>query len=362
MTSLSNSSCLSESSAGLHLIAGPGACRSIAGSIGLLLALDWFGYRNFSTVGGISGGSIPLCLFAEGLSIEEIVEMAMNLDFQSLLDQDGKLTSVMLEHCWQSRYKGELPARGKFHMRRFASWLDDKFQRRWPVAFPYWTMATDASGAQILFTIDGVFRREKGEEFVRLSRMTPDLGAAICASCTIPGFFAPCKVELETGEVLTLYDGALSWESMRPVSLVQDFYSAKPADVILFDVGPEINRCDRMFNAAWGLLCGGRCVPPRGFDSSRHSGVVMVLPVVTRLRSFDFAAHSDKKWTAVMECFAATVFALNNAYRLTEQQFAEAKDLLAAYNGFSSVFQRLDVGELSVRTRNLLIERGVLGA
>jgi hypothetical protein len=246
-------------------------------------------------------------------------------------------------------------------MRRFADWLEQEFGKSWPSAFPYWTMATDASGAQVLFNNEGVFRREEGRQFVRLSSCTPELGAAICASCTIPGFFAPCKLQLESGEVLTLYDGALSWESMRPVSLVQDFYSAKPEDVIMFDVGPEINRRDRMFNAAWELLCGGRCVPPRGYDSTRHSAVIMVLPVVTQLRSFDFAAHSDKKWTAVMDCFAATVFALNAAYRLNEEQFTAAKDLLAAYNGFGSIFQRLSPGVLSSKTAALLEERGVFG-
>jgi predicted acylesterase/phospholipase RssA len=344
------------------LICGPGGCRSIIGSIGLLLALDWFGCRNFSTVGGISGGSIPLSLFADGFSTKQIVEMAMNLDFQELLDQDGRLTSVMLEHCWQSRFKGELPTRGKFHMRRFADWLDDKFGQRWPQAFPYWTMATDSSGAQVMFTVDGVFRREQGGQFFRLSRITPDLAAAICASCTIPGFFVPGKIVLDSGETLTLYDGALSWESMRPVTMVQDFYSAKPADIIMFDVGPELNRCDRAFNAVWGVLCGGRCVPPRGFDSSKHDGVVMILPAVTKLRSFDFAAHPDKKWAAVMECFASAVLALNSAYRLTEEQFAEAKDLLADYNSFGNVFHRMDPGELSARTQALLILRGVLDA
>ena len=101
-----------DKEAGLHLIAGPGACRTIVGSLGLLLALDWFGYRKFATVGGISGGSIPMSLLAHGRSIPEIIDLAMRLEFQNLIDEDERLMAVMLEHYWQSRYRGALPGRG----------------------------------------------------------------------------------------------------------------------------------------------------------------------------------------------------------------------------------------------------------
>lgn len=351
-----------EKKAGLHLIAGPGACRTISGTLGLLLALDWFGYRQYSTVGGISGGSIPMSFLADGRTIRQIVDLAMKLEFANLLDEDERLTAVMLEHYWQSRYRGALPLRGKYHMKRFAAWLEGEFGSHWPNSVPYWTMATDETGAQVLVTIDGVFRRQEGGSFVKISATAPPVGTALCASCTIPGFFVPAKLELDSGEVLTLYDGALSWEGVRPLSVVEEYYGASPEDIIMFDVGPELNRYDRLFTAAWAYLCGGRCVPPRGKDSSKPRRHVLVLPAVTELRSFDFAAHPDKKWTAIMECFAATVYALNDAYRLTQDQFLEARDLLSAYDGFGRQWHKLSVGELSKRTESLLVEKGVLSS
>jgi hypothetical protein len=88
--------------------------------------------------------------------------------------------------------------------------------------------------------------------------------------------------------------------------------------------------------------------------------MLLVSPVVTSVTSFDFAAHSDKKWQAILEGFSATTRALNKAYRLTEEQYAHAKDTIDTFSRFVDVLKNAPSGELSEHTRALLNHRGVL--
>ena len=71
---------------GGHLIAGPGGARAILAATGMLMALNYFGFRSFASLGGVSGGAIPVRLFAAGVSVRRLVELSVELDFQSLLD------------------------------------------------------------------------------------------------------------------------------------------------------------------------------------------------------------------------------------------------------------------------------------
>lgn len=329
-------------------------------TLGMLLALWWFGTRKCKTVGGISGGAIPQLLFAAGFSVKEIVELAINLDFQSLLDQGEKISRVMLDHYSGSRHTGDLPGKGKFKMDRFESWLEAKLNGVWPRDIEYWTMATDEKGAQILLTREGAFRREESGTFVQISKSAPPLGKSICATCTVPGVFTPIEIVLDSGARLKLWDGALSWEAMRPITLVEEFYGATAGDIIVCDVGAELNAYDRLYNSIWKLLCGGRCVPPKGRKNDNEEKMLLVLPAVMAVRTFEFAAHSDKKWAAIMEGFAATVDALNKTYRLTNEQYLQGKSLVTEFNRLLSICKKAKPGTLSERTEALLIDRGVL--
>ncbi len=329
-------------------------------ALGMLLALCWFGFRKCKTVGGISGGAIPQVLYAAGYSIEEIVELAINLDFQSLLDYGERISRVMLDHYSYGRHKGDLPNKGTFKMDRFEAWLEAKLNGAWPDKIEYWTMATDEKGAQILLTKDGMFRREEGGAIVQISKSVPPLGKSICATCTVPGVFTPVEIVLDSGAKLKLWDGALSWEAMRPITLVEEHYGATPGEIIVCDVGAELNTYDRLYNSIWKLLCGGRCVPPMGRKNGNEDKMLLVLPAVTAVRTFEFTAHSDKKWAAIMEGFAATVDALNKAYRLTDEQYLQGKALVAEFNRLLGSCKKAAPGTLSARTQALLIDKGVL--
>lgn len=159
---------------------------------------------------------------------------------------------------------------------------------------------------------------------------------------------------------MNLCDGGVSWEGFRPTSVAEEFFSAKPGQIIVCDVGPEPDYYSRLMNSAWRIVCGGRCVPPRGKSPEAENEMLVVSPVVTSVASFDFAAHSDKKWQAIMEGFAATTRALNKAYRLTEEQYAAAKDTSDTFDGFVNALKKAPQGELSEHARALLNHRGVL--
>ena len=68
--------------AGFHIIAGSGGCRAMLATIGMLLALFWFGIRKIKSAGGISGGAIPMVFLAAGFNVRQIVKLAVDLDFQ----------------------------------------------------------------------------------------------------------------------------------------------------------------------------------------------------------------------------------------------------------------------------------------
>lgn len=346
-----------------HIVAGSGGCRAMLATLGMLMALRWFGIRKYKSTGGISGGSIPLAFLAAGFSLREIVDMAISLDFESLLDQGDKITQVMIDHYGYSasRQSGSLPAKGRFRMERFEKWLQEKLGGKWPDHLVYWAMATDRLGAQVLLTAQGAFRKQaEGERFAPVTSTPTSPGRAICGSCVVPGFFAPVDLVAASGETEKLYDGALSWESTCPVGVVEDFFAASPGEIIALDVGPELNTYDRIYNTFWRVICGGRCVPPMGRKSGNADKILLVEPAVTGVRSFEFGAHRDKKWLAIMQGFAATVDALNKGYKLTEEQYLRGRDVVTAFNTLCVSLRKKPEGELSQQIEALLAESGVL--
>ncbi len=331
--------------------------------LGMFLALWWFGFRTFKTIGGISGGSIGLRFFAEGMGICKVINLAMQ-DFSTLIDEECGMKSVLWGHYFTdaTRFKGEPPSGGKYRLDRLREWLDSFSDGRWPTVIPFWTMAVDKSGAQYLMTVEGVFKRVQGENFRKVSNVTPPIGLAICASCTVAGYFKPMVITLDNGETVTLYDGAYSFESFRPISVLTEHYGAQPGDIIIGDVGPDLDLRDRLKGHLWSRFCGGRCVPPKGKKSEHENKVLLVNARIWGVRSFDFDAHTDQKWLAIMEGFLSMTLALNDGHRITEEQFLNAKDLIAGFNAFAKLDYRkgMPAGWLTEQTMVLLRERGVL--
>lgn len=344
---------------GGHLIAGPGGARAILAATGMLVALDYFGFRSFASLGGVSGGAIPVRLFAAGVSVRRLVELAVELDFQSLLDTETTMKSVMFEHYYlhASRYRNRLPISGCYNGKRFAQWIENAADPSWPEKF--WTLACDHD-AQILLSKEGVFRREKGGKFHQLCSQTPRLGTAICASCAVPMIFNSVQLPPASGEVLTLHDGALSWEGWQPVSVVVDHFAAAPRDIIVCDVGPDTTLYDRISSSIWKVVCGGRCIPTSKVVAESERKFLLIKPVVTSVCTFEFTASRDNKFEAIMEGFAATLRALGQDNRLTEEEYLAGRDIVVAFNSAVRESRRLEPGTLSQRAMSLLIDKGVL--
>lgn len=342
----------------IHLIGGPGGSRAILAASGMLMALKYLGIDKFATIGGISGGSLPLCLLAGGMSVKEIVEIAIDLRFLDLLDEDAKMTAVMADHYRSGRYRGLRPAKGLYRSEKLAAWVNSFYDGRWPENF--WTLAVEHD-SQILFTADGVFERTKDQPFSIICRQSQNLGDAVRASCSVPGWFTPVAMEItKGGRTLTLYDGGLSWEGRTPLSIPHDHFQARPKDIIMCDVGVEPGAREFIFSAIWNFVCGGRCITPLGKRPDDGDELLVVAPVVTTVSSFDFNAHPDQKWQAVMEGFAATVLDLNKAGRLEVETFLKAKQIIEEYYSSVCSLMKPKPGVVSEKTVKLLGEHGVL--
>lgn len=342
----------------IHLIGGPGGSRAILAVSGMLLALKYLGFDRYATIGGISGGSLPLRLLAGGMSVRQIIDIAVELRFLDLLDADETMSAVMSDHYRKGRYRGQRPAKGLYRSEKLGDWVNSFRQGDWPHNF--WTMAVDKE-AQILFTAEGVYERNKGQPFSVISHQSHDLGKAVRASCSVPGWFTPVEMTADNdGRKLILYDGGLSWEGRTPLSVPEDHYQADPKTVIMCDVGVEPGAREFIFSAIWKFVCGGKCITPLGERPGKDDQALVVRPVITSVSSFDFDAHPDRKWEAIMEGFAATVLALNKAYRLDERRFLLAREVIEEY--YSSVFslKKEKPGALSDKTVELLKEHGVL--
>jgi predicted acylesterase/phospholipase RssA len=342
-----------------HFIAGPGGCRAMLASLGALMALAYVGIRQFRSLGGISGGSIPTAFLAAGYSLEQIAEIAIALDFQSLLDEEAPMSKVMARHYRTGRHKSELPENGRYKMSRLARWLNSALSCKWPAATPYWTMATDQAGAQILMSQNGVFRRIRGGSFQTLTEVPQSAGLAICASCAVPGLFSPIKVEELIKPPLTLYDGALSWEGARPVSIVQGHFGAPEETIIICDVGVDLNASDKLYSILWKVVCGGRCVA-KWTSGPNRIGALLITPSVNGVRSFEFSASADKKWQAIIEGFLAAVAAMKIGGRLTAEQDNSLTDLCIKLSTLLASTNSLPAGKYASLTRALLVEAGVL--
>jgi len=343
----------------IHLIGGPGGSRAILAVSGMLLALKYLGIENYVTIGGISGGSLPLRLLASGMSVKQIVETAIDLRFLDLLDADAKISAVMADHYRSGRYKGQRPAKGLYRSEKLGDWVNSfSLDGDWPQRF--WTMAVEGE-SQILFTSEGLYERTKGQPFKVICAQSQDLGKAVRASCSVPGWFTPVEVVLDKeGRKLLLYDGGLSWEGRTPLSIPEDHFKAHPKNVIMCDVGIEPGAKEFIFSAIWKLVCGGKCITPLGERPAKDDQNLVIRPVVTSVSSFDFDAHPDRKWEAIMEGFAATVLDLNKAYRLDAEKFLQAREIIEEY--YSSVFslKKEPSGALSDKTVKLLTKYGVL--
>lgn len=281
-----------------HLTCGAGGSRAILGSAGGIVACHLAGLNDWETMGGISGGSIPTVLLAAGGSPVDMMRMAIDIDFAKLVPSHATPLRLVIAFLLKNRFEYTRPHKGVLGSELLGKWIDERIPV-WPKKF--WTMAV-VGRTQIVFTADGVFQYLADGSMRKIADQPPPVGLAIRATCAVPGI-----IDAVPYNGRWLFDGALSWDGLCPVGLVQRHFGADPNEIVALDVGDEPSRWSTLVTWFWKLVCGGHCVPPDNTVNFTGSGVLMMEPHVTSVRSLQFTLTTEDKWEAVLAGFQEAV-------------------------------------------------------
>ena len=143
-----------------HLVIGAGGSRAFLTGIGAIVALKLGGLKEWSSIGGVSGGSIPALFMAHGLGLQELVEGLISLDFRNLMRSCPSGKDAMQEHALDAEGNAPAPnfvarllARGALHTDMLGQAVESVVPE-WPDNF--WTMAM-SQRSHVVFTKVGVF-------------------------------------------------------------------------------------------------------------------------------------------------------------------------------------------------------------
>lgn len=302
----------------LHIVCGSGGSRAILASAGFLYGLHKTGFANARTMGGISGGSVPTLMHTAGMAPGKMVQLAIDIDFSSLLSKRANVVQMFLAFLLKERLAQTRPRRAVLGSEKLEKFIDDLVPG-WPEN--YWTMAV-AGRTQIVFTSKGVFQYLHDGSSRQLSDKPAPLGVAICASCAVPGIIEP-----KVWNDIHLFDGALSWDGQCPIGMVSRNFAVKPGQILACDVGVrDRGGMSEFMSDFWRLFCGKNCVwPVDEQDPSvwASQGSLLVSPRVDNFASLQFSLSVEQKWSAVMSGFGATITALWKRGLISNDKFKE---------------------------------------
>ncbi|MBX9690476.1 MAG: patatin-like phospholipase family protein [Candidatus Obscuribacterales bacterium] len=285
----------------LHLVCGSGGSRAILASAGFVYAIDKCGLKNFSTIGGVSGGSIPSLMYAAGLPAGRVVQLAVDIDFSSMLTRRANVFKMFLAFLLKERLAQTRPREAVLGSEKLESFIDELLPV-WPEK--YWTMAV-AGKTQVVFTSKGVFQYLHDGSMRQISDKPGPLGLAVCASCAVPGIIDP-----KYWQKMYLFDGALSWDGQCPIGVVVRDMGAKPSQILACDVGDREGGLSEFVNNFWRFFCGRDCVWPEDERDPaiwEAQGSTVVMPKINKFASLQFTLSSEQKWGAVMAGYADTI-------------------------------------------------------
>ena len=332
----------------IHLVCSSGGSRAILGSAGAIAAIDQAGLKDFVSIGGISGGSIPTAMYAAGLGSTETLHLAVDIDFSSMLTRHGSILHILFAYFMQGRFAQTRPRKGVMSSEKLGVYLDEKVPE-WPDR--YWTMAVQGDN-KILFTQDGVFELTPDGKRNVLSNKPAPLGLAVRASCAVPGIISavPYKGRF-------LFDGALTREGRCPIAIPIAHKSALPENIIAVDAGDDDSKMSQRVTRLWGILCGGNCVPHLEERVLTEKDVaVLIKPDLGFFRSLQFTLTRDQKWRAVMAGYVATVKQLKKARLLEGEQLEKMQVVVSAFQRIESMCKFSEEGVLTRLTEQLMRE------
>jgi predicted acylesterase/phospholipase RssA len=288
------------------------------------------GLNDWETIGGVSGGSIPTAFAAAGLEPAELMQLAVDIDFSSLVPRHATPLTTIIAFLLRDRFAYTRPRKGVLSSENLGRFMDERISKvlgadqPWPKN--YWTMAVVAR-TQVLFTADGVYQYLRSGQRRLLSDKPAPLGLAIRASCAVPGI-----IDSVPYNGRHLFDGALSWDGDCPVGIPVRHFEASPDEVIGLDVGEEEHRFAGLARSFWSLLCGNHCIGPESPIHDVPEGVLMMEPHIYSVRSLQFTLTQEQKWQAVHAGFREAVIELSREGLLPAEKRKEALLICADIN------------------------------
>ena len=321
---------LRSSPEGIHLVGGGGGSRAILALAGIIYALSKAGLLKFKSIGGISGGAIVTLMLAAGMSAREMVKLAIDIDFASLMTRRTSPFWLFYALSFKERFETTLPRWSVFSTEKVAGWIDQRVAS-WPES--YWTMAIDEAHKQIIFTAGGVYRRYHDGRCEKISDRPARVSDALRCSMAVPGFISPHSWN---GQML--WDGGMSCDGLCPVGIPLSIMGARPEDVIGCHVGArQLPGFKNTLKKSWErILRFGSSFTEEEKDPHRWEalGVTIVHPELNKFGSLKFSLSADEKWDAVISSSLSTARTLAGKGLISAAKLQELESLAGDRQAF----------------------------
>lgn len=291
-----------------HLIIEQGGTRALVTGMGATLALKVAGLKNWSSIGGISGGSIPAILKAAGLNPITALEGVMACDFRKLFEPSSKGGSDPAsafaaakegERAPAHKFVARMLRKGMMHTDKLGELIEEQV-KVWPESF--WTMATSET-SHVLFTSERVIEYGFDGSITVLSEEPAPISLAIRATCAVPGLLEAVEFR---GRYL--FDGALSPYGGNPVAFARKHLLGEEALVVsIHSSGKDSRKNDMLLSLGRWLLCHSS----KQVQTGDHSADISIKPHVPQLNALRFNMTEVQKQLGMLAGFNATIVALN---------------------------------------------------
>jgi len=291
-----------------HLIIQQGGTRSLVTGMGATLALKIAGLKSWSTIGGISGGSIPAILMASKLSPLTSLEKILACDFSQLFqpserggaDPAAAFAAVQEgERTPTHKFVARVLRKGMMHTDKLGELIESQV-KTWPESF--WTMASSES-SHVVFTSTGVYEYGFDGSYNVLSDEPAPISLAIRATCAVPGLLEAVEYR---GRYL--FDGALSPYGDKPVAWVREHFLGDEGLIVsCFSTGKDSRKNSFLLNLGRRFLC---------FNASRvapcdKAADININPHVPELNALRFKMTEAQKQLGMLAGFNATMTELS---------------------------------------------------
>ncbi len=291
-----------------HLIIEQGGTRALVTGMGATLALKVAGLKKWSTIGGISGGSIPAILMAAKLPPITSAEKILACDFSQLFQPSEKVGTDPAaafaavpegERAPAHKWVARMLRKGMMHTDKLGELIENQV-KTWPESF--WTMAS-SEDSHVLFTSERVTEFGFDGSITVLQEGPAPISLAIRATCAVPGLLEAVEFH---GRYL--FDGALSPYGDNPVAFARKHLLGEEGLVVsCFSSGKDSRKNDMLLNLGRWLLCHSAGKVKTG----DRKADININPHVPQLNALRFKMTEVQKQLGMLAGFNATIMALS---------------------------------------------------